>query len=701
MAVISNILQSPVEYLKGVGPEKGKLLRNELGIDSFGDLLEHFPFRHVDKTRIDPIRNLNRQMETAQVVGILQQVEETGAGRKRRLTARLFDGTAYLELAWFVRINWVRNQLKPGRTYLVFGKLGWFSGLPQIAHPEMDLLEDSDKDFRLEPVYPTTEKLKARFITGRSFGNLTRQLLPHITVENFPEFLPASVQEKLKLMPRHEAYRNIHFPEMQKDFDGALLRFKFEELFLMQLKVNEVKIRRHQQSRGYRFDKVGKYFNAFYHDHLPFPLTNAQKRVIREIRSDCGGGRHMNRLLQGDVGSGKTIVALLCMLLAIDNGFQACIMAPTEILAAQHYESIRELLRALPLEINLLTGSTRAAARRKLLESAASGELHILIGTHALIEDKVVFKNLGLAVIDEQHRFGVEQRSKLWTKNALPPHMLIMTATPIPRTLSMSILGDLDVSIIDELPPGRQPVATFMRNEAHRIPVLDFVKAEIAKGRQAYFIFPLIEESEKLEYENLVQGFEHIKYYFPEPQYYLSMVHGRMPPDLKETNMQRFVRGDTQIMVSTTVIEVGVNIPNATVMVIESSEKFGLSQLHQLRGRVGRGSDKSYCILLTGNKLSAEARERLKILTETNDGFKIAARDMELRGPGDIESTRQSGLQNFKVASLLADAKLMEVANRWAERILEDDVELKKPENAALRNHLIQKKSKSSWAKIS
>lgn len=640
-------------------------------------------------------------MELVQIVGVLQKLEEVTNGKKRRLTALLYDGTGYVELVWFTRVAWVRQHLKPGRSYLAFGKLTWFSRRPQIAHPEMDLLEEADMDFRLEPVYPTTEKLKARFITGRSFGNLTRQLLPYMTPAYFPEFLPPRILEKLNLMARHDAYKNIHFPEMQKDYDAALHRFKFEELFLLQLRVNEVKIRRHRQSHGYKFATVGEHFHDFYQNHLPFTLTEAQKRVMREIRADCGSGRHMNRLLQGDVGSGKTIVALLSMLLAIDNGFQTCMMAPTEILALQHLDGIRQLLQETPLKVELLTGNVKGAERRKVLARVASGETQILIGTHALIEEKVVFKNLGLAVIDEQHRFGVEQRSKLWLKNDLPPHMLIMTATPIPRTLSMSILGDLDVSLLDELPPGRKPVATFMRNEAHRIPVLDFVKQEIASGRQAYFIFPLIEESETLDYENLMQGFAHIQYYFPEPQYYLSMVHGKMPADLKETNMQRFVRGDTQIMVSTTVIEVGVNVPNATVMVIESAEKFGLSQLHQLRGRVGRGSEKSYCILLTGNKLSDEARERLKILTQTNDGFIIAARDLEIRGPGDIEGTRQSGLQNFKVASIVADSALMEVANRWAQHILQDDVELAKPEHTALAAHILEKKSKSSWSKIS
>jgi ATP-dependent DNA helicase RecG len=550
-------------------------------------------------------------------------------------------------------------------------------------------------------VYPSTEKLKARGFNGRQIGKLTQVLFAQLQQKDIAENIPQPVIEKLKLMGRYDAYRHIHFPATQKDYEQALKRLKFEELFIAQVRLNLVKLQRNKMSRGVVFEKVGELFNTLYSKYLPFELTGAQKRVLKEIRTDTGRGHQMNRLLQGDVGSGKTIVALLSMLLAADNGFQSCIMAPTEILAQQHYTGISELLKEMPVEVALLTGSTRAAERKRILKGLLDDTIHFVVGTHAVIEDAVQFRNLGLVIVDEQHRFGVAQRARLWEKAAVPPHVLVMTATPIPRTLAMTAYGDLDYSIMDELPPGRQPITTVHRHETARASVMDFVRSEIDKGRQAYIIYPLIEESEKLSYEDLMQGYEQVKSFFPEPKFRISMVHGRQPNEQKETNMQRFVSGDTQIMVSTTVIEVGVNVPNATVMVIESAEKFGLSQLHQLRGRVGRGTEKSFCILLTGVKASKEARERIKVMCATNDGFVIAEKDLEIRGPGDIEGTRQSGALNFRVASIVNDKALLELARNEAETLVEADPELKLGINSPLRVFLQSQKHKNGWSKIS
>jgi ATP-dependent DNA helicase RecG len=576
-------------------------------------------------------------------------------------------------------------------------------GNPQINHPEMDILtpEKSDGKAYLEPVYPATEKLKARGLNGKQIGKLVHTLLGLLHERDIPENIPEQVLSELQLAPRNEAYFNIHFPADMQAHAKALERLKFEELFLAQVRLGLIRSNRHRYTRGLTFDHVGEWFNSFYKNYLPFELTGAQKRVLKEIRQDTARGIQMNRLLQGDVGSGKTIVALLSMLLAGDNGFQSCIMAPTEILAQQHYTGIKALLKDMPINIALLTGSTKQRERKKILGDAAEGKLHILTGTHALIEDTVQFKNLGLAVVDEQHRFGVAQRAKLWSKNHTPPHVLVMTATPIPRTLAMTAYGDLDYSIMDELPPGRIPITTVHRYENTRSQVMDFIKAEISKGRQAYIIFPLIEESDKLDYENLMKGYENVKAYFPEPPYWISMVHGKMKAVQKDANMQRFVNKDTQIMVSTTVIEVGVNVPNATVMVIESAEKFGLSQLHQLRGRVGRGAEKSYCILLTGNKLTADARERLKMMCATNDGFVIAEKDLALRGPGDIEGTRQSGMLNFKLASIVQDKHLVDLAKKYAEKVLDDDPDLLWGVNLKLKSYLQQQKGQTLWSKIS
>lgn len=703
LSELATILTSPIEYLKGVGPLRADMLKKELEIFTFGDLLDHFPNRHIDKTKVNKIREISPQTEYAQVAGTLISYETVGVGRAKRLVAQLRDSSGLLELAWFQGINWVVKGLHVGSDYLVFGKTGFFNGKPQIVHPEIEpfmAAQAGGKAF-LEPVYPTTEKLKARSFNGRQLGKLTYTLLTLLQPKDLPENIPQEIVDKLQLMNRFEAYRNMHFPGSAALAEAAMKRLKFEELFIAQVRLNLVRLQRHHTSRGVVFEKVGDLFNTLYSQYLPFELTGAQKRVLREIRTDTGRGHQMNRLLQGDVGSGKTIVALLSMLLAADNGYQSCLMAPTEILAQQHYTGLSELLKEMPIELALLTGSTKAAERKRILKGLLEDSIHFVVGTHAVIEDTVQFRNLGLVIVDEQHRFGVAQRAKLWEKATVPPHVLVMTATPIPRTLAMTAYGDLDYSVMDELPPGRQPITTVHRYETARANVMDFVRSEIDKGRQAYFIYPLIEESEKLSYEDLMQGYEQVKSFFPEPKFYISMVHGRQPAEQKETNMQRFVKGDTQIMVSTTVIEVGVNVPNASVMVIESAEKFGLSQLHQLRGRVGRGSEKSFCILLTGSSASKEARERIKTMCATNDGFKIAEKDLEIRGPGDIEGTRQSGALNFKIASIVNDKALLELARAEAEKLVEEDVELSMAKNLQLKNFLQSQKRKHGWGKIS
>ena len=699
----NNILSSPIEYLKGVGPLRADMLKKELGIFTFNDLLEHFPHRHIDKTKVSAISDITPQTEFIQVAGTLMSYEIVGEKRSKRLVAQLADKTGKLELAWFQGIQWVQKGLHIGANYLVFGRTTFFNGKPQIVHPEMEIINPELAEVKnfLEPVYPTTEKLKAKGLNGRQIGKLTFTLLSQLTAKDIEENLPADILQKLKLIKRYEAYRSVHFPQTIAEHEAALKRLKFEELFIAQVRMNLIRLQRHKVSRGAIFEKVGNYFNDFYNHHLPFQLTNAQKRVIKEIRTDTARGHQMNRLLQGDVGSGKTIVALLSMLLAADNGYQSCLMAPTEILARQHFYSLSELLKEMNVEIRLLTGSTKTAERKEILKGLLDDTIHFVVGTHAIIEEIVQFKNLGLAIVDEQHRFGVAQRAALWKKGNTPPHILVMTATPIPRTLAMTAYGDLDYSVIDELPPGRHPINTVHRNEHARAKVMDFVRTEIEKGRQVYFIYPLIEESEKLSYEDLMQGYEQVKSFFPEPKYKISMVHGRMTAEQKDTNMQRFVHGDTQIMVGTTVIEVGVNVPNASVMVIESSEKFGLSQLHQLRGRVGRGSEKSFCILLTGSKVSVEAKERIKIMCATNDGFRIAEKDLELRGPGDIEGTRQSGALNFKLASIINDKELLSVAKHEAEKLMDEDADLIMAKNLQLKQYLQSQKGKTGWSKIS
>jgi ATP-dependent DNA helicase RecG len=626
-----------------------------------------------------------------------------GERRAKRLVAELRDSSGTIELVWFQGINWIEKSLKIGEPYLVYGRVSFYLGKPQITHPEIELLSTQQAGTRnfLEPVYPTTEKLKTKGLGGRQIGKLTNALLEMLNEKELPENLPDAILKKHKFVPRFRALQQVHFPASFADHKQALDRLKFEELFLAQIRLGLLRAERHRFSKGVLFSQVGELFNTFYNKYLPFELTGAQKRVLKEIRKDTGTGRQMNRLLQGDVGSGKTIVALLCLLLAADNGYQGCMMAPTEILAQQHFASLTELLKDMPVQVELLTGSTKTAERKRILEALKNGNVHIVVGTHALIEDTVQFSNLGLAIVDEQHRFGVAQRAKLWAKSVIPPHMLVMTATPIPRTLAMTAYGDLDYSIMDELPPNRTPITTVHRTEHSRSQVMSFIKAEIEKGRQAYIIFPLIEESEKLDYENLMKGYENVKAYFPEPKYWISMVHGRQKQEVRENNMQRFATNDTQIMVATTVIEVGVNVPNATVMVIESAEKFGLSQLHQLRGRVGRGRHKSFCILLTAVGVSKEARERLHTMCATGDGFRIAEKDLELRGPGDIEGTRQSGMLNFKLASIVQDKELLQAAHEWADNILEKDPELSTADNNCLKQHLQSLHGKTAWSRIS
>lgn len=686
-----------------MGPQWADLLRKELSIHSFRDLLFHYPYRHVDKTRVSPISSINPSTDIIQVSGTLISLEQVGEKRARRLVGKLRDQTGLLDLVWFQGVTWFQKNLSVGQSYLVYGKVGFFSGQAQIVHPEIEVWSPLKQDGKphLEPVYPSTEKLRTRGLGGRQLARLSEALFMQLKEADLPENLPEPLLQKSGFLSRFKALQQIHFPASMEAYKQAVERIKFEEIFMAQMRMNLRRAARHRFSKGVVFDKVGELFNEFYKNHLPFELTGAQKRVIREIRNDTGSGKQMNRLLQGDVGSGKTMVALLTMLLAIDNGYQACLMAPTEILSKQHYQTISGQLSELSVNVALLTGSTRAGERKKILAGLENGEIQILIGTHAVIEDAVKFERLGIVIIDEQHRFGVAQRARLWEKAELPPHVLVMTATPIPRTLAMTAYGDLDYSVIDELPPGRQPITTVHRLENDRSRVMDFIKAEIAQGRQAYIIFPLIEESEKLAYEDLMRGYDTVKTYFPEPAYWISMVHGKQPAQLKEQNMQRFVSGDTQIMVSTTVIEVGVNVPNASVMVIESAEKFGLSQLHQLRGRVGRGADKSYCILLTSSKLGQDARERIRIMVQTNNGFEIAEKDLELRGPGEIEGTRQSGMVEFRMADIVQDKPLVEHARKWVETILQADPELNSAENLRLKTYLQSLARKNSWSSIS
>jgi ATP-dependent DNA helicase RecG len=678
------------------------LLRKELNIYSYGDLLQHFPLRYIDTAGIMNIGQLSHEQEYVQLQGVIFNFKEEGQSFRKRVTATLYDKSGSIELIWFQGGNYVQKQVQANAIYNVFGKLSFFNGVANISHPEIELYNAMAPVNSMQPVYSSTEKLKGKGITNRSFAKLLQAVFEKLTQQSIPEILPVAVLRHYQLMSRFEAFQQIHFPTNAMLRQQAERRLKWEELLLSQLKILRLKLH-HQQQAGFVFPNVGEHFNNFFHHYLPFALTNAQKRVVKEIRQDTFTGKQMNRLIQGDVGSGKTIVAVMAMLLAHDNGFQALLMAPTEILAQQHYQGIKALLEPLHIPVAILTGTVKGKSRKQVLEGLSNGIISIVIGTHALVEDTVQFKNLGLAIIDEQHRFGVTQRAKLWTKNERPPHVLVMTATPIPRTLAMTVYGDLDVSVIDELPPGRKPIETIHRSENFRPKVMQFLKNEIEKGRQIYIVYPLIEESEKLDFESLKAGYEQVKAWFPDPKYRVAMVHGKQPLDEKERNMHRFVTGDAHILVATTVIEVGVNVPNASVMVIESSERFGLSQLHQLRGRVGRGSEKSYCIMLTGFEISKESRQRMSIMTQTSDGFVIAEEDLKMRGPGDIYGTRQSGALDFKIADIIHDIDIMEETKIAAQTILQHDPLLESPQNAALRLqvHNSRNKQVQQWSKIS
>ncbi len=700
----NNLLLTPIEYLKGVGPSRGELLRKELGIHKYKDLINFYPNRYIDRTRYYKINELQNNVAEVQIIGKIINVKtvEFGKGRKR-LVATFVDDTGQMELVWFQGHKWVRESLKINEVSVIFGKCSSFNGTYNMSHPEIELLSEHEQSLRtaMQPVYPSTETLTNRGISNRMINKMMQQLFLE-TQSLFTETLPDYLIDELKLIPKKTALFNIHFPKSAEALAKAKFRLVFEELFFIQLQLITKNLVQKHKIKGHPFTKVGENFNEFYQNHLPFELTGAQKRVIKEIRTDMGTNAQMNRLLQGDVGSGKTIVAFMSMLLALDNGFQACLMAPTEILANQHFIGLSELANELNINIKILTGSSKTAARRIIHEELENGSLQILIGTHALLEDKVKFNNLGLAVIDEQHRFGVEQRSKLWKKNTIPPHVLVMTATPIPRTLAMSLYGDLDISVIDELPPGRKPIQTVHRFDSNRLKVWKFIRDEIAIGRQIYIVYPLIQESAKMDFKDLMDGYESISRDFPLPQYSISILHGKMKPADKDAEMKRFSEGKTNIMVATTVIEVGVNVPNASVMIIESAERFGLSQLHQLRGRVGRGADQSYCVLMTSYKLSSDSKTRMETMVSTNDGFEIAEVDLKLRGPGNLMGTQQSGVLNLQIADIVRDRDILALARNHASKILKEDAPLQKPEHATLRAVYIElTKKKNIWNYIS
>ena len=693
-----------IKFLPGVGEKRAALLREELGIESYEDMLYYVPHKYIDRTRLYTIGELNEQLPYIQVKAKITNLTTVGSGKQERMTATAYDDTGALELVWFKGFKYLSAQISPDKEYLIFGKPSVFNQRLNIVHPEIDPYDQaaSQQLVGFQAVYPTTEKMKKSYLNSRLISKIQANIFNAIHGE-IAETLPAWFIKQHNLMYLHNALHNIHFPESPDSLRQAQYRLKFEELFYIQLNILKLKFNRKAAFQGHVFSKVGHYFNDFYFNHLPFPLTDAQKRVIREIRADCGSGKQMNRLLQGDVGSGKTLVALMCMLLALDNGFQACIMAPTEILATQHFETISELLKDTPVNVGLLTGSTKKKEREILHEELTDGRMHILVGTHALLEDVVHFKNIGLVIIDEQHRFGVAQRAKLWQKNTIPPHVLVMTATPIPRTLAMTLYGDLDISVIDQLPPGRKPITTYHVYESRRNQVYEFIHKELQKGRQAYIVYPLISESEKMDYRNLEEGYEQVASFFEPFGYTVSIVHGKLKPADKDEQMRRFASGETQILVATTVIEVGVNVPNASIMVIESAERFGLSQLHQLRGRVGRGAEQSYCVLMTSYKLSNDSRKRIETMTATNDGFEIAEVDLKLRGPGDIEGTQQSGLScNLRVANLGRDGLILNEAIQAATSILEADPFLQKKENYTFATQVKRLfKTKINWRYIS
>ena len=702
LPLMSALLQTPIEYLKGVGPKKGEALRKELKVFTYADLLQYYPFRYVDRTVIHSIKDVPQIEGYIQLKGKITSLNESGRGRGKRLTAIFRDNTGAIELIWFTGASWIKKSLKLNVPYKLYGKAKQYGFKWNISHPELEEINaNSVAETGLQSVYHSTDRLTKSYLHSKGIEKIIKNLLPQIKGQ-ITENLPNWIIRDLNLMSKEQALIAIHSPRNYEEAKRAQLRVKFEELFLLQLELLIRKQISQKRIKGYDFKVVGKVFSEFYNQHLPFELTGAQKRVLKEIRQDMQGGLHMNRLLQGDVGSGKTLVALMSMLLAIDNGYQGCIMAPTEILANQHYDTLREFLSEMNIKVALLTGSSKTKARRLLHEQLINGEIDILVGTHALLEDVVKFKNLGLAIIDEQHRFGVAQRSKLWKKNDLPPHILVMTATPIPRTLALTFYGDLDVSVIDELPPGRKPVQTRHYFESSRLKVFKFIETEIAKGRQVYIVYPLIQESETMDYANLMDGYESIERRFPRPKYNVSIVHGKMKADAKDFEMKMFAEGKTNIMVATTVIEVGVNVPNASIMIIESAERFGLSQLHQLRGRVGRGAEQSYCILMTGNKLSADAKTRMETMVRTNDGFEISEADLKLRGPGDIMGTKQSGVLDLKLADLAKDGQIVSLAREKARELLEKDPQFKAPEHQKIAQQLKQiLLSKPNWSRIS
>lgn len=695
-----DILQTDIQFVPGVGPKKAEILNKEIDVFTLGDLLRWYPYRYIDRSRMYYVHEIDGSMPFIQLKGKIMSFETLGEGRKKRLVAHFTDGTGFIDLIWFQGLKYIENKYKLNQEYIVFGKPTLFNNRWNIAHPEIDpYLSEADRPEGLMAMYNTTEKMKNHFLHSKAIHKIIENGFAMIR-DRLPETLPSDVLQAARLMPYHDAIENIHFPKNPILLRDAEYRLKFEELFYIQLNIVRYAADRKAKLNGFVFRKVGKYFNTFYEKHLPFPLTNAQKKVIKEIRRDTATGKQMNRLLQGDVGSGKTLVALLCMLIAIDNGFQACLMAPTEILASQHFETFSQLLSDMDVKVALLTGSTKAKDREGIHAGLLSGDIDILIGTHALIEDVVQFRNLGFVVIDEQHRFGVAQRAKLWNKNEHPPHVLVMTATPIPRTLAMTVYGDLDVSVIDELPPGRKPVKTLHRFDKNRGQLYQFIRQQIQAGRQIYIVYPLIEESEKLDLKNLEEGYEHICQVFPE--FTVCKMHGKMKPAEKDEVMRRFVANEAQIMVSTTVIEVGVNVPNASVMVIESAQRFGLSQLHQLRGRVGRGADQSYCILITPYELSADTRKRMEIMTESNDGFVIAEADLKLRGPGDLEGTQQSGIPfSLKIADLVRDSSILYRAREIAESVIQRDPRLEQPDHQVLRQQLSRLSgNRYDWGRI-
>lgn len=698
---MSDILKTDIKYITGVGPQKKDILKREIGIETYGDLLEYYPYKYVDRSHIYTISSLSPDMPFVQIKGRILSFESFQMGvKKKRLVAHFGDGTGVVDLVWFSGTQYVSKNYKTGVEYIVFGKPTIFGGRFQISHPELDLAENLQlSEMGMQPFYVTTERMKNSGLSSRSLEKIVKALLSKLPTQ--PETLPDYITAPLHLVSRDAAIRGVHYPHTQMEMQKARERLKFEELFYVQLNILRYTANHRRKYRGYLLPRIGEHFNSFFKQNLKFELTGAQKRVMHEIQADMNTGRQMNRLVQGDVGSGKTLVALMAMLIAVDNGFQACMMAPTEILAEQHLATIKDFLKGLNVRVELLTGIVKGKKRKEILEGVVTGDVHILVGTHAVIEETVQFHNLGLAVVDEQHRFGVAQRAKLWAKNLNPPHILVMTATPIPRTLAMTIYGDLDISVIDELPPGRKPIQTLHKYDNQMTTLYNGIRQQITLGRQVYIVYPLISESEKMDLKNLEDGFEQLQNIFPD--YKMSKVHGRMKPAEKEAEMQRFASGETQILVATTVIEVGVNVPNASVMVIMEAQRFGLSQLHQLRGRVGRGADQSYCILVSGHELSAETRKRLEIMTETNDGFRIAEADLKLRGPGDLEGTQQSGLAfDLKIADIARDGQLVQLARDEAQKIIDEDPECNSQRHALLWRRLNELRSDSvDWAQIS